>query len=325
LTGALDELSPLVAEGTIGTDETRLKAAVEQMRLVPLNAYLEPALRYEITSGVARIDSTIVLQDAALHADNDVVLSRFGMVGAGDAAFERELGVPLTVALALMKDVRGDISFRVPVHGDLAARQYRVGSVFVDALKAALAGAVRTPVRLLGSVFRRDQGERFDLKPVPFLPGSAELGPDGEQRIAQVARLLERHAGLRAVLIPEPSGADLERFRDEAMIARLEAMPAEQRAPDAVALLELLRARRAGASPLAIAGQLRTALTALEAETPLPLDQLEVLATARADTVARRLIESHGIAADRVRRTRWEPEVPRPETPPGVDLQLRGD
>jgi len=57
-------------------------------------------------------------------------------------------------------------------------------------------------------VFHRDEEERFDLKPVPFPPGSAELGPDGEARIAQLARLLTQHQELDAVLIPAPSPAD---------------------------------------------------------------------------------------------------------------------
>jgi outer membrane protein OmpA-like peptidoglycan-associated protein len=62
---------------------------------------------------------------------------------------------------------------------------------------------------LLGQAFRRDEGERFDLEPVSFAPGSTELSPDANTRIAQVAHLLERHAGLRVVLRSMPTDADV--------------------------------------------------------------------------------------------------------------------
>jgi hypothetical protein len=71
-----------------------------------------------------------------------------------------------------------------------------------------LIGAVRSPVTLLGSIFRRDEEERFDLKPVPFPAGSAELGADGQARIAEIAQLLSRHEPLDVVLVPDPSPAD---------------------------------------------------------------------------------------------------------------------
>ena len=45
----------------------------------------------------------------------------------------------------------------------------------------------------------------------PFPAGSATLGADGETRIEELARLLERQTALRAKLIPAPSRADFDR------------------------------------------------------------------------------------------------------------------
>jgi hypothetical protein len=137
----------------------------------------------------------------------------FALAGGGDDVLERELGAPLAVALALMKDSRGDIRLSLPIAGDLAAQEYRVENVMPTALRAALVGALRSPITLLGSAFHRDEGERFDLRPVPFPPGSVELGPPGEERIGQIAGLLTRQPGLVAVRIPEPSAADVTALR----------------------------------------------------------------------------------------------------------------
>jgi hypothetical protein len=213
LKGALDELSPLEVSGTISPASTTLALSVDRLLLPPLNPYLAPALGYEVKTGLARITSDVRFNGTTLAADNDVVLSRFAMRRAGQDTVEATIGVPLSVALALMKDTRGDIHLELPIEGDLTANQYRVGNLLREALGNALLGTLRAPLGFLRGLFSTDQGEQFDLRPVPFPAGSATLGPEGESRIAEVAHLLGRQTALRAVLIPEPSRADLEHLR----------------------------------------------------------------------------------------------------------------
>jgi len=272
--GAIDEISPLGVHGTIGRDASDLEVRAEQLRLPPLNPYLEPLLRYAVTSGVARWDARIRLDGSALRATNALVLSRLALARTGEDLFEGELGAPLAVALALMKDYRGDIRLDLPVSGDLAAQEYRVENVVGIALRKSLVGALRSPLTLLGAVFRREDAEAFDLRPIPFAAGDAELGPEGEARIAQIAGLLTRQPGLVAVLIPDPSPADADRLRELATTP-------------------------------SVAG-------------------LRTLADARAALVTRRLLDAHGLAADRVTTAPWDGGELGPETPPGVDVQLRG-
>src|SRR6185295_1231704 len=101
---------------------------------------------------------------------------RLALARTGEDLFERGLGAPLAVALALMKDYRGDIRLDLPVSGDLAAQEYRVENVVGIALRKSLVGALRSPLTLLGAVFRREDAEAFDLRPIPFAAGDAELG-----------------------------------------------------------------------------------------------------------------------------------------------------
>jgi hypothetical protein len=213
LKGALDELSPLDVSGTIDPAATTLRIDVDRLLLPPLNPYLAPALGYEVKSGLARIGSDVRLTGTKIVAATDVVLSRFAMRQAGTDTVEQKIGTPLSVALALMKDTRGDIHIVLQIEGDVGANEYRVGSLLREALGTALLGTLRAPLGFLRGLFHRDQGEQFDLRPVPFPAGSAVLGPDGEARIAEIARLLGRQPSLAVVLIPEPSRADLEHVR----------------------------------------------------------------------------------------------------------------
>lgn len=210
LRGSLDELSPVTVSGRIEPARTTLDVHVDRLLLPPLNPYLAPALGYEVKTGLARIASDVRLVDGTVSADTDLVLSRFAMRAAGTDTVEGRIGTPLSVALALMKDTRGDIHLRLPIEGDVASNEYRVGSLLREALGTALLGTLRAPLGFLRGIFRKDEGEQFDLRPVPFPAGSAALGADGETRIEELARLLERQTALRAKLIPAPSRADFD-------------------------------------------------------------------------------------------------------------------
>jgi hypothetical protein len=275
LKGTVDELSPFEIGGSVTPTTTALALRVDRLLLPPLNPYLGPLLGYEIRSGLARIATDVTLEGTALTAATDLVLSRFAMRAVGPDAVEGTIGAPLSLTLALMKDTRGDIHLELPIQGDVAANQYRVGNLIREALGNALLGTVRGPLGWIRGIFRRDEGERFDLRPVPFAASEATLGPDGEARVAEVAKLLGRQSALRAVLIPEPSTGDLEALR----------------ANDPAA----------------------------------PLDALADLARRRAAVVTERLVSGHGIAASRVATEAWEPETPRIEGEPGVDVQLLAD
>lgn len=209
--GAFDELSPVALSGRIDPEITTFRIDVDRLLLPPLNPYLAPALGYEAHTGLARLGSDVRLEGTKVTADTDLVLSRFAMRSAGTDTVGARIGTPLSVALALMKDTRGDIHLELPIEGDIGANEYRVGSLLRDALGTALLGTLRAPLGFLRGLFRKDEGEHFDLRPIPFSAGEASLGSEGEARIAEIARLLARQTALRVVLIPEPSRADLER------------------------------------------------------------------------------------------------------------------
>jgi hypothetical protein len=249
--GALDELSPVTLTGRIDPAVTTLDLHVERLLLPPLNPYLAPALGYEVKTGLAQIASDVRLQGGKLTADTALVLSRFAMRAAGTDAVAGRIGTPLSVALALMKDTRGDIRLQLPIEGDVAANEYRVGSLLREALGTALLGTLRAPLGFLRGIFHKDEGEQFELRPVPFAAGSAELGPDGEKRIEELARLLERQAALRARLIPAPSRVDLD-----ALVAAGTARPVDalaQLARDRVAAVHDRLTRDRGVDPKRVA------------------------------------------------------------------------
>src|SRR5262249_38181055 len=138
------------------------------------------------------VKSEIVLDRSELEVNNQVVLSRLGVHGHGQDDFvQQQLGIPLTVAIALMKDYRGNVELALPFGGDVRSPSFSLRAVILQAIVGRIGGAVPSPLNALGRVvLHEDRIEQFDLAPVPFPPGSATLDPTGRERVAQVAHVL---------------------------------------------------------------------------------------------------------------------------------------
>src|SRR5579862_3853202 len=305
--GLIDELSPLRVHGTVGT-RTELVAEVERLALPPFNAYLaEGNAPYVVASGLVSGRSTVVLERSQLEVDNQVVLSRLGLGGSvGPDFVQRDVGIPLTLALALMKDYRGDIALALPFGGDLREPSFDLRSVVIQAVVRAIRGAVLSPLNALGRVFMRDgRIESIALDSIPFAAGARTLDTSGRQRVEQVARVLTVHPELGVRLRGVAAGPDLERLRDEAVLSAL------ARASDATRLRAYVEARASGSPPPPISDAEHARLDALYAGLPFPGAALQALAEDRGAVAAAALIlEQH---VDPARVTPVRPELPGPD------------
>ena len=316
--GLVDELSPLSVEGTIGT-RTHLVAEVERLALPPLNAYLEGASPYTLSSGAVSGRSEITLERSELEVNNQVVLSRLGVRSEpGEDFMKRQLGIPLTLALALMRDYRGDIALSLPFGGNLSQPSFSMRTVVLQGIVQAVRGAVLSPLNALGRVLFSDgRIERIDLDAIPFPPGAREPDGAGRARIAQVAHVLGSHPALAVRLRGLVGSADAEHLRYQ---VALTALP-DERASEP--LRAFLRARLAGAPAAPLDDKQQARLDALVNALPWPGAALHDLAVDRGAVAAAALIIEHGLDAGRVSVD--TPATPAPDqtaAAPGVAVEV---
>ena len=301
--GLVDEISPLRVEGTVG-DRARVVAEVDRLDLLPFNAYLQGAAPYIVASGLLTLRSEITLDRSQLEVNNHVVLSRFGLAGGeGDDFVKREVGIPLTLALALMKDYRGNIALALPFGGDLKQPVFEMRSVILQAIVSAVRGAVMSPLNALGRVLVQDgRIEQIDLEPVPFPPGTRQLDDLGRERLVQVARVLQTHPALAVRFRGLAAAADVERIQDE---AALSALVNEQGVEP---LRAFLRARLDGRTPPSLEREQKARLDALLAGLPWPGANLNALALDRGSVAVAGLVLDHKVDPERVAAE--TPEIP---------------
>ena len=335
--GKLDEISPLEAKGRLDAQGLHATSQVEQLHLPPLNPYVSPALAYTLDSGLLTMTSEIDISRASFRASNDLVLSRLGLSPAGDDFFARDLGVPLTIALALMKDYQGRIALSVPVEGELGTSSFHLGSVLLQAVKRALLGLLQAPIRLLGSLFgTRGAPDAFAIDPIPFAPGASTLDGSAQARVDQIGQLLAAHPDLQLVLKAQLAPADATALRIAALRDRLEPRSgvsngAHGNAHDGSAadvkalepLRPLLSSKGDGREHAALENELARLI-------PFPAEGLRGLGNARALAAESALAPlTQGSAKADGRRLVIVPAAPTSETEldraPGVYAELRAD
>ena len=254
--------------------------------------------------------SEITLDRSELDVDNRIVLSRFGLGGSVEEDFlERELGIPLTLALALMKDYRGNIELALPFGGNLRSPQFSLRQLVLQAAVRAIRGAVLSPLNALGRVFVRDgRIEQVALEAIPFAPGARTLDQQGRERLVQVLRVLALH----------PDLADVTRLEEETVLA---ALAPTGRDP----LRAYLEARRVGAPTPPLAAEQRARLEALTSVLPWPGEQLRELAADRSAAVAAAFLLEGRIDPDRIRVETSQAPAPGQVAPgPAVSIQIAG-
>lgn len=210
LSGRQDEMHPVRATvRRVGDERWQGEAVVDGMSLATLNPYLSPVLGYEAQSGTLSLTLGGTLDGARLVATSELTLDDVAMRQTGLDVIQRETGVPLTVALGLLKDVSGEIELAVPVEVDTQTGRYALGSFVTQAIGRAVLGALSSPLRWLGMLFGTDgPPHALAIDPIPFAAGSAALDAAGTTRLTQVARILASHADLDVILKAQIAPAD---------------------------------------------------------------------------------------------------------------------
>jgi uncharacterized protein involved in outer membrane biogenesis len=183
INGAVDPLAPLAF--------VDLKAKAQGIELTGLTPYSTKYTGYPIVKGTLTLDVHYLLDRGQLTADNHLFIDQFTF---GDRVESRDATtLPVRLAVALLKNARGEMAVDVPVSGSLSAPEFSLSGVILDAFVNLIVKAVTSPFSLIASAF----GTQEDLDYVEFDPGLATLTPDSQQKLATIARALQDRPALR--------------------------------------------------------------------------------------------------------------------------------
>jgi uncharacterized protein involved in outer membrane biogenesis len=244
----------LALRGTVGSMggplEFDLSGELRGFDAVRANPYLVRALAWQAAQGLvtARVEGHV--RDDALNARVDVQLSQLQVLRAApsEGAGGVGAGLPLNVAVALLRDSRGDIRMSVPVGGRLSDPRFDFRETIRSAIRTVAINAITLPVSWIGRLHASpDSGiERVEVDPIRFQPGSAVLTADGRTQTARVAAFLGKVGEVRMGLVPVVSERDLAMLRRQAAEAAVDRLVGGGRISAEAAAAQLFRERLPG-------------------------------------------------------------------------------
>jgi hypothetical protein len=222
LRGNLQNQSPLRITGRINPlrDDlfADLKVSFTDIELSPMSPYSGTYLGYAVDKGKLFLDSKYRIENRKLDSENRVFIDQldFGKRIESDKA----TNLPVRLAVALLKDRKGEIRLDLPVTGRTDDPQFSVRRVVREILKNLLVTAANSPFALLQSMF----GVKEDLSSVGFAYGSAELSPGEQEKLLKLATALGDRPALKIEVVGfVDRERDDEGYRNELLLKKMRA------------------------------------------------------------------------------------------------------
>lgn len=168
-----------------------LQAEVSSVDLVDFSPYAGKYAGYTIDKGKLSLNATYKLQDHQLTADNRLFIDQLTFGEKVDSPDATRL--PVQLAIALLKNNRGEIDINLPISGSLDDPQFSVSGLVFKVLGNLIVKAVSAPFALLGSVF----GGGEELSNITFAAGRARLEEASVKKLESLAKAMRERQALQ--------------------------------------------------------------------------------------------------------------------------------
>ncbi|TAK41691.1 MAG: DUF748 domain-containing protein [Betaproteobacteria bacterium] len=320
LRGKIDHAAPVEILGSVNPLAADLfldiRASAKDIELPSLSPYAVKYAGYGIARGKLSMNVKYRIENRKLTADNNIYLDQLTLGERVESPTATTL--PVTLAVALLKDRNGVIDINLPISGSLDDPQFSLGSIIVKVIVNLIVKAVTAPFALIGSLF----GGGEELSYLEFAPGLARLGGSEAGKLRNLAKALIERPGLRLDISGRADpAADREGLKRAAIDRKVKAqkfneLRREGNAPasaDAVTVapgeyekyLKRAYGEEKFAKPRNVIGFAKDLPVAemenlMLANTPVTEEDLRLLANARAQTAKEWLVGEGKVPAERI-------------------------
>jgi hypothetical protein len=134
-----------------------------------------------------------------------------------DSEVAASLGMPVNLALALLRDRSGNIKLHLPIHGNLNDPSLKIAPTLRRALTNTIKNTVMLTLAPLGVVAKAGQllgiGAALNFERLTFEPGTTELTNASAQYLPKVALLLVSHPQLVSTIQSRITPSDIEQLQ----------------------------------------------------------------------------------------------------------------
>ncbi len=189
---------------------SEIKLDLANVDITSASSYSGKFAGYAIDAGTLGLNLDYRIQEGQMRGDNHMLLEHLTLGEAVDSP--DAVSLPLKLAVALMKDIDGNIDIDLPVEGDLNNPEVHVGGIVWKAFGNLLVKVVASPFKMLGGLFA--DGDESGLESSIFTPGSSALSTNEQQELDKLAQALQQKPALALTISacyqPESDGLALQ-------------------------------------------------------------------------------------------------------------------
>ena len=192
LKGNAYDLSPVDISGKVSPfiGDYNVEVNFNGLPMPLVSPYMVQFAGYKVEKGKMTLALKYKLANKQLTASNSLLIDQFELGEKIDNP--NAVSIPLKLAVALLKDANGRIKFEVPVTGSLENPKFNIRAIIVDAITNALGKVISSPFTALGSLF----GSEEDLSTIQFTAGNATLDKLQDSKLSKIADALRERPGL---------------------------------------------------------------------------------------------------------------------------------
>jgi uncharacterized protein involved in outer membrane biogenesis len=197
-----------------------LKILFKNIDMPSLSPYTGKFIGYAIKEGKLSMDLNYKIKKGVMEGANKINLDSLLLgekIESKDAT-----NLPLGLAIAILKDSKGQIDLDLPVSGDLNDPEFRYGSIVWKAIGNLIGSIATSPFKLLGSILGI---ETENLKSIDFAAGEFALIASEEEKIEQYCQILDKRAELKLIITPSFNETlDTKALQEQNVTAQIEAL-----------------------------------------------------------------------------------------------------
>lgn len=194
--GNVDRYAPVSIKGSLMPFDPLKKldiaTAFKHVELTTLTPYSGKFAGYRIQKGRLSLDLHYQINDGKLNATNQLLLEQLQLGERVDSPDAVDL--PVRLAIALLKDRKGEIAINLPVQGDLNNPEFKVAPIVWQTLRNLITRAVSAPFNFIADLAGSNATE---LNQVVFLPGEFVINADAAQALDTLGKALKDRPQLR--------------------------------------------------------------------------------------------------------------------------------
>ncbi|MGB9628217.1 MAG: DUF748 domain-containing protein, partial [Thermodesulfobacteriota bacterium] len=205
----INEYAPLEITGKVNPLREDLlidlKARLKDLDLSPATPYSGKYVGYTIEKGKLSFDLKYLIVKRKLDSQNQIFIDQFTFGEKVESPDATKL--PVKLAVALLKDRKGEIKLDLPVTGSLDDPKFSVWRVILKILVNLISKAATSPFSLLGAIF----GGGEELSYVDFDFGSFTVTEPNVKKLQTIAKALYERPSLKVEI---EGHVDMERDRE---------------------------------------------------------------------------------------------------------------